>query len=179
MSRGARAASAATTDEACGSRSGKSAAPAFAGRGTPPALSHRAPLSLSLPDPRPSLGSALIARPEAPDHVEGRATPALVDGDRHADAEEAPEEDLDGRVVEGVEVAHRDEEAEARGEDRPYHEPEPPVGDGARAAADRRQRRADHPHHERPADEPGALHEGEMHVLVAHEAGARPALAIA
>src|SRR5712664_171522 len=102
---------------------------------------HRAAYSLSVPDPRRSLGSALISRPEAPDHVEGRAAPALVDGDRHADAEEAPEEDLDGRVVEGVEVAHRDEEADARGEDRPQHESEPPVGDRARAATDRRQRR--------------------------------------
>src|SRR5207249_529170 len=38
----------------------------------------RAPLSLSPPpDPRRSLGSALVARPEAPDHVEGRAAPAL------------------------------------------------------------------------------------------------------
>src|SRR5207249_6035515 len=148
-------------------RSGQSAAPA------PPAAARRPPCppgTTSRYPPRPETQSRVgmesrvgtsVSRAEAPDHVEGRAAPALVDGDRHADAEEAPEEDLDGRVVEGVEVAHRDQEADARGEDRPQHEPEPPVGDRARAATDRRQRRADHPHHERPADEPRALHEGE------------------
>src|SRR5437773_4533161 len=161
------------------SHSGKSAAPAFAGRGTPLALSTGHHSRCPPPTRDAVSGRQLISGSEAPDHVEGRAAPALVDGDRHADAEEAPEEDLDGRVVEGVEVAHRDQEADARGEDRPQHEPEPPVGDRARTAADRRQRRADHPHHERPADEPRALHEGEVHVLVAHQAGTRRALAVA
>src|SRR5215471_18409153 len=83
------------------------------------------------------LGRMLVAGSEPPDHVEGRTASALVNDDRHADAEEPPEEDLDRRVVERVEVAHRNEEAEPGGEDRPEEKREPAIAHRRAAAADR------------------------------------------
>src|SRR4029077_2753902 len=118
---------------------------------------------------------SLLALPEAPDDVEGRPSPVAMHHDRHADAEETPEEDLNRRIVEGVEVAHRDEEAEAGGEDCPQNQPEAPVAHRAAPARDRRQRRADHPHHQGPADDAGAPDQRQVHVRVAHH----PAVAVA
>ena len=46
----------------------------------------------------------------------------------------------------------------------------------ARRAVHAGERRADDPHHERPADEAGAQHEREMHVLVVHARAARPSV---
>src|SRR5439155_741487 len=60
----------------------------------------------------------------------------------------------------------RHEEPETGGEDRPEHERQPLVLHPAAALVDGRQRGADHPHHERPADQPGAQHECQVHVGV-------------
>src|SRR5262245_9382171 len=124
----------------------------------------------SRPAARPTPASArrciLVSRPETPDAVERRPPAVAMRDDRHPDAEQAPEEDLDGRVVERVEVADRDQEPHPGGEDRPQDERQPPVAHRAAAAVDADQRRADHPHHERPAEHAGALHERQVHVGV-------------
>src|SRR4029453_18736139 len=107
-----------------------------------------------------------LALPEPVDDVEPGPATRKVRRDRRADAEQAPEKDLDRRVVERVEVAHRDQEAEPRREDRPQREREPGVADRVAGAVNADERRADDPHDERPADEAGPQHEGQVHVLV-------------
>src|SRR5882724_2603564 len=79
------------------------------------------------PTPARASQRMLVPRPEAPDDVERRSPAVAMGHDRHPDAEQAPEEDLDGRVVERVEVADRDQETDPGGEDRPQDERQPPV----------------------------------------------------
>src|SRR4029077_1692385 len=139
--------------------------PTASTRNQSPPASNPSPQPRNAPPSRVPI-EALLALSEPVDHVELGTPSREVRGDGGADAEEAPEHDLDGRVVEGVEVPHRDEEAESRGEDRPLREREPAIADGPATAVDAGKRRTDHPHDERPADQSRAQQEGEMHVLV-------------
>src|SRR6185295_16937478 len=73
-----------------------------------------APATAPARSPRPPPAAILLARmwrsapsvprPEAPDDAEPGTPVAAVGDDRHPDAEQAPEQRLHARVVEGVEV---------------------------------------------------------------------------